>query len=295
MSSLNALVVMAFVALAGALSILSACELGRPSHWRQIERWRDPAPLLFRLLIPVAQHFSPRIQLANPLRLKLQQKLDRAGIGYAILPPELLLLRGLTSITFAALATVTSLLLDTHLGQVISIAGAALAGGALYPDIWLNDHGRRRQRRFARQFPALLELLGLSVRAGLSFSAALTQSVAQLEPGPLADEMQRVEREIRTGLSRHEALERLARRIDLPAVQSFVSAIIQADETGGAISQALNDQATQRRRERFAIAEKKANEAPVKMLAPLVGLLFPVTFLIIGFPIAIQFIDGGLL
>jgi tight adherence protein C len=167
--------------------------------------------------------------------------------------------------------------------------------GGVYPSLWLRDQGLRRQKRIARQFPALLELLGLSVRAGLSFSAALPQCSAHLDPGPLREEMQRVDREIRTGVPRLEALERMAGRIDLNAVHGFVAAIAQAEETGAAISQTLTDQAAQRRRERFAAAEKKANEAPVKMLAPLVGLLFPVTFLIIGFPIVMQFLDGGLL
>lgn len=295
MSSVGPLLTASLLGLASLLVTLGFCELGRPSHWRQIERWRDPAPFLFRLLTPVARHIAPRVTLTERTHTRLQRKLDRAGIGYAILPAELCLLRALISLSVGVVGALTSLALDSSTGERLTLALMATLAGGFYPDIWLSDHARRRQQRISRQFPALLELLGLSVRAGLSFGAALTQSTAELENGALDEEMRRVERDIRTGMSRQEALERLARRVDLPAVQSFVSAIIQSEQTGGAMSQALNDQAIQRRRERFAVAEKKANEAPVKMLLPLVGLLFPVTFLIIGFPIAMQFMDGGML
>ncbi len=281
--------------LAGAAGGVALLELARPAHWQRVDRWRDPAPTLFRLLLPVARLGADYLPARLGQDRRLQQRLDRAGIGYALLPSELWALRGLTALVGAALTlAVLSWASLSPTWQWVMAIGLPIVG-FYYPEIWLRDHGRRRQVQIARQFPALLELLGLSVRAGLSFSAALAQSSAQLEPGPLNDEFQRLAREMRTGMARQQALQRLADRIDLAAVHSFVAAIVQADETGAAVSQALNDQAAQRRQERFAVAEKKANEAPVKMLLPLVGLLFPVAFLIIGFPIVLQFMDGGLL
>lgn len=295
MFELNTLLSLVCLGFSGLLACIGLMDLGRPCHWAQTDRWRDPAPMLFRLLLPSARFFAQIVTLPEHRRHPLQRKLDRAGIGYAILAGELSVLRLLTALTVSTLGLLLSAAMGRDIQEILLFLIAGLALGFIYPDIWLTDHGRRREQRIARQFPALLELLGLAVRAGLGFGAALAQSTAQLNAGPLDDEFQRVAREIRTGLSRREALERLAQRTDLAAIHSFVAAIIQADETGAAVSHALNDQATQRRRERFAIAEKKANEAPVKMLLPLVGLLFPVAFLIIGFPIAMQFMDGGLL
>jgi tight adherence protein C len=282
--------------LAAAGGVAGIAELARVRRGPAVDRWRDPSPRLFRLLLPLARLIHAEVDPTRwfPPR-GLAARLDRAGMGYAVLPGEWMVLRGLT----AVLTVVAALVLQPALESLDAVgAGSVLAGlvlGYAYPAIWLRDQGQRRQRLIARQFPALLELLGLSVRAGLSFSAALPQCTRYLEPGPLRAEMQRIDRDTRTGVARLEALERMARRVDLSAVHGFVAAIAQAEETGAAISQTLSDQAAQRRRERFAAAEKKANEAPVKMLAPLVGLLFPVTFLIIGFPIVLQFMEGGLL
>lgn len=263
---------------------------------RTTSRWRDPAPLLFRLLLPLTRLLARALPpLPSTIARPMQKRLDRAGMGYAILPSELMILRALTGILGLGLGisllnvmTVTSVT-----AALIVVCTSSL--GLFYPNIWLGDYGKRRCQQIERTFPALLELLTLSVRAGLSFSVALEQCTEQIESGPLAEELRRVNREVRTGQTRQDALEHMSQRIDIPAVHNFVSAIIQADETGAAISKTLSDQAAQQRRERFNNAEKKANEAPVKLLLPLVGLLFPLTFLIIGFPIVMQFLDGGLL
>ncbi|MEX0386327.1 type II secretion system F family protein [Spiribacter onubensis] len=296
MSEWNAALAVALLGLCAGAALAALLELVDPRHWRGNDRWRDPSPFLFRLLMPLTRLIVEHVgQPGEAKRRFLHGRLERAGMGYALLPEELAVLRWLTAMVALAGGIVAMPALQSMgLGGPWLLLGFGLLGYA-YPIIWLRDQGLRRQRGIARQFPALLELLGLSVRAGLSFSAALPQCTAQLEAGPLRDEMQRVAREIRTGTARNEALERMAERIDLNAVHAFVAAIVQADETGAAISQTLSDQAARRRRERFAAAEKKANEAPVRMLLPLVGLLFPVTFLIIGFPIALQFLEGGLL
>jgi len=296
MSEAGALWSVSLLGLTAASGAVGIAELARVRRGPRVDRWRDPSPRLFRLLLPLARLIHAEVDPAQWFSPRdLAARLDRAGMGYAVLPGEWMVLRGLTALLAAFAAVVLQPVLSSiDAGGARAVLAGLLLGYA-YPAIWLRDHGQRRQRLIARQFPALLELLGLSVRAGLSFSAALPQCTQHLEPGPLRAEMQRIDRDTRTGVPRLEALERMARRVDLSAVHGFVAAIAQAEETGAAISQTLSDQAAQRRRERFAAAEKKANEAPVKMLAPLVGLLFPVTFLIIGFPIVLQFMDGGLL
>ena len=163
-----------------------------------------------------------------------------------------------------------------------------------YIDIWLRDAAKRRQRRIEKDFPFFLDVVVLCMKAGLAFPAAIQQATMQLPEGPIKQELFRLIREIRTGVSRSSGLERLARRIRLASVSNFVAAVVQAEESGGSLTKALHEQARQRRRERFLRAEKLANQAPVKMLFPLVAFLFPVTFIILGFPIFEQIYELGL-
>ena len=131
------------------------------------------------------------------------------------------------------------------------------------------------------------------MKGGLTLTAAIEQAVEQSREGPVREEFSRFLRDVRTGTLRKIGFDRLATRVVSPAVASFVAAVTQAEESGGALSEALADQARQRRQERFLRAEKLANQAPVKMLFPLIALLFPVTFIIIGFPIAVQLVESG--
>ena len=113
------------------------------------------------------------------------------------------------------------------------------------------------------------------MRAGLAFPSALHEATTQMPQGPMRHELARVIREVRTGLSRRDALSRLAERIRLASISNFVAVVAQAEETGGSLTSALMEQAKQRRRERFQRAEKLANQAPVKLLFPLVAFLIP--------------------
>lgn len=273
--------------LSMALLVAAGMDLLRPLHWQIKEHWRDPAPRLFRWLLPLARKTQWMVPLSSSRQQHTAIALNRAGLGYTLLPREFVAL----SLILALIGLGLGLLLPLPM-FLSGFFGAALGGS--YPSLWLRDQTRRRQTLIEREFPSLLDLLALSVRAGLSLNAALGQCTQRMDPGPLQTECQRLMRELRTGTTREVALERLAERVDLPAMNNFVAAILQAEATGGSVSHILADQAVQRRRERFMRAEKAANEAPVRMLLPLVALLFPITFLIIGFPIAIQFIDSGI-
>ena len=271
-----------------ALMVAAAADLLRPANWRVYERWRDPAPWLIRWLLPLARKTQWSMPLSKKRSSVITTALNKAGLGYTLLPREYTALR----LIMAVLAGAIGFLIFPDKAIQTVLIGALLGWG--YPAIWLRDQTRQRQKLIEREFPSLLDLLSLSVRAGLSFNAALTQCTRRMEPGPLQTECRRLIRELRTGTPRDLALEHLADRVDLAAMNNFVAAVLQAEATGGSISHILDDQAIQRRRERFMRAEKAANEAPVRMLLPLVALLFPITFLIIGFPIAMQFMDSGI-
>jgi len=163
-----------------------------------------------------------------------------------------------------------------------------------YVDISIRDAAKRRKQKIERDFPFFLDVVVLSMKAGLAFPAAIQQATSQIPKGPVQEELSRLIREVRTGSGRTEGLQRMAKRIRLASVSNFVAVVAQADESGGSLTTALNEQARQRRRERFQRAEKLANQAPVKMLFPLVAFLFPVTFIIIGFPLYGQLSESGL-
>jgi tight adherence protein C len=165
--------------------------------------------------------------------------------------------------------------------------------GALFPYIWLSDQIKKRQRAIARALPYNVDLLTLSVEAGLDFGAAIGTVVERGQPGPLMEEFNIMLNEIRLGKTRAEALRNMADRIQLIDVSAFVSNLIQADKMGTSLGKVLRILCNQMRIARTHRAEKLANEAPVKMLLPLIGCIFPTVFLIIFGPIVYRLMFGG--
>jgi tight adherence protein C len=145
-----------------------------------------------------------------------------------------------------------------------------------------------------KALPLYLDIVTLCVEAGLNLTSALTQAVQKGPSNPLKHELERVLRDVRTGRPRADAFRGLAERLQMPAVSSVVSALITAERQGSALGPILRAQSEQRRNERFQRAEKLAMEAPVKMLFPLIAFIFPCTFAVIGFPIAVKFMQEGI-
>ncbi len=165
--------------------------------------------------------------------------------------------------------------------------------GAYYPLMWVNDQVKKRHTQISRALPYNLDLLTLSVEAGLDFTAALAKVVEKGKGGPLRDEMQLVLKQLKMGKTREEALKSMIARVDLPALSSFVTALIQADKMGTSLGKVLRIQSTQLRIDRTQRAEKLANEAPVKMLFPLIACIFPTVFIVLFGPIVFAFLYGG--
>jgi tight adherence protein C len=284
------------VAVAASLALLLPVVLrgvGEPSE-RDTE-WRDQSPFVLRLLRPVIRPYarSVEVSLENHKREVVQVRLNAAGATYLITPAEFLVLRRVAFAIGVAAALYTIFVLKVSDPIYLAAAGSLAPFSYLYPDIWLRDATRKRQARFAKEFPFFLDVLVLGMKAGLTFAAAIEQAIDFLPQGPVRQEFSRYLRETRTGVSKRRALERLSARVVIPAVTNFTASVAQAEETGGSLGDVLADQARQRRQERFLRAEKLANQAPVKMLFPLIALLFPVTFIMIGFPIVIQLLDSG--
>ena len=163
------------------------------------------------------------------------------------------------------------------------VAGIAGGIGFMLPEIWLSRHIKERQRLVLLAVPDTLDLLTISVKAGLSFDGALTK-VVEKTPGPLSDEFRRALAEVRVGRTRRDALRDLVERTNVQALTNFIGAIIQAEQMGVSISKVLQVQSEQLRIERRQRAEEMAAKAPIKMLFPLVGCIFPSIFIVLLAP-----------
>jgi tight adherence protein C len=172
-------------------------------------------------------------------------------------------------------------------GIIFAIIGLAI--GYLIPEFWLGSRIKARQKLILRMIPDTLDLLTISVRAGLGFDAALAKVVEKL-PGPLTDEFRRALAEVRVGKARRDALRDMVPRTNVQPLSNFIGAIIQAEQLGVSISKVLQIQSEQLRIERRQRAEELAAQAPIKMLFPLVGCIFPSLFIVILGPAVIQIV-----
>jgi tight adherence protein C len=178
---------------------------------------------------------------------------------------------------------------DTVLAIILGAVGVLI--GYILPEFWLGRRIKARQKVILKMIPDALDLLTISVRAGLGFDAALAKVVEKL-PGPLSDEFRRALAEVRVGKARREALRDMIPRTNVQPLSNFIGAIIQAETLGVSISKVLQIQSEQLRIERRQRAEQLAAQAPIKMLFPLVGCIFPSLFIVILGPAVIQMINN---
>lgn len=255
--------------------------------------YMDPLPFGLRLIWPFIQIISFFFCSLLPYELmeRVEKRLQHTGVSYLLTSEQFVALR----IISTAGGFLFGLLLINALkgGQPIWVLFSMILGFVL-PDIWLNDTRKRRESAVIRAMPIYLDFITMAVEAGLNLQSALGQAMEKAPPSPLRNEFGIVLRDLRAGLPRAEALRRMAGRLDIKEVTSFVSSMIQAEKMGSSMASVLRVQAEQRRNERFQRAEKLAMEAPIKLVGPLIIFIFPVTFIVLGFPIAMKFLAEGI-
>jgi tight adherence protein C len=257
----------------------------------QIQDVRDQemlAPMSERVVAPlldgltgVATRFTPK-----GYGEKVAQKLVHAGNPANLNVDKILVLKlvGLVSVVF----WLPVILMLGFSGPMLLVGVGVLWGVSfMYPDVLLNRKIEDRQKEISRKLPDILDLLVISVEAGLGFEQALDRTCTAV-PGALSEEFRRMLHEIRIGSTRADALRAMADRSDVPELRGFILAMLQADTFGVSISRLLRAQADEMRIKRRLMAQEKAQKAPVKMLFPLVFCIFPSIFVVILGPAMIN-------
>lgn len=249
------------------------------------------APLRQRILAPALAGFARFGGRLNPPDYveRIREKHIQAGIASADRVERFLAVRVL-GFVFIPLWLVFSYVINPlGLSGILQIGFAGLGAliGAIGPSSRLNGKVAARQKAIAKALPDVLDLLVISVEAGLGFEQAVDR-VIQNVPGELADEFARVLGETQAGSSRADALRGLQERVDLPEVRSFALAMIQADTFGVSIGRVLRAQADEIRVKRRQLAHERAQKAPVKMMIPMVLCIFPALFVVVLGPAMIN-------
>ncbi len=257
-------------------------------------------PLIFKILLPFAGNLRSFVMSVGfrKARDEADRRIVTAGFEGLITGWEFLAIRIMNPVVMGIFwAVVLGLLgisnpIIKERFMLLEITGIALF--AIQPSAWLSKTIKQRQKSIQRAMPFLIDLLTLSVEAGVDFMNALQRSIDGRKMDALTEELIRVNHEIQLGTSRRNALKNLASRCDMPDMRSFAFALIQADELGVSIGSILRIQSDQMRQKRFARAEKLANEAPVKMLFPLMVFIFPAVFIVLLGPILSQIAGAAL-
>jgi tight adherence protein C len=242
---------------------------------------RGQLPFRERVLLPLGDVLARSTLKLHPKTTieGVSGRLLAAGLGRRISPTTFLALKSACGIGGFVLGALFGGAL-TGAGGVILFAIALGGIGFIGPDFAVSAMARSRKDAIRAELPDALDLMAVSVEAGMGFDGAIAKLTEHMN-GPLADEFALTLNEIRIGESRQDALKKLADRTGTPELSSFVRAIIQADQLGISLGRILRVQATDSRLKRQAAAEEKAMKAPIKMLFPTVMFIFPAMFLVI--------------
>jgi tight adherence protein C len=245
---------------------------------------------LARKMGELAAKFTPQNALQST-----QKKLELAGNPGRMEPSMVLVLQFGIAVLFGGLLVLVFTVAKTSwpFGRIMLIVAAFTMLGFYFPQMWLSSKIARRQKEVRRGMPDALDLLTICVEAGLGFDAAMSK-VSEKWQNEISLAFGRVIREIQLGKLRREALRDMADRIGLPEMTSFVAAVIQSEQLGVSMAKVLRIQSDQMRIKRRQLAEEEAHKAPIKMLIPMAGLIFPSLMIVLLTPAALKLFHSAL-
>jgi tight adherence protein C len=262
------------------------------STW-EAEQAEEAEPLLrpfrARILSPVVRGIGARVRRLFPTEAddRMRHRLELAGHPAGLTPESVVALRLTGAIVLPVVLVVLMSVLGARaslLSFLLVLAGAV--AGYLAPVIWIDRVKDGRQSRIRRALPDMMDMLTISVQAGLGFDMALVKLVRNTS-GPLAEEFGRMLSEVQAGVSRRDALRHLGDRTEVPELDNFITAMVQADVFGVSVSAILHAQSLELRKKRRQLVEERAQKAPVKMVFPTIFCMLPATMLVVLGPAVI--------
>lgn len=251
---------------------------------------------------PIIEMFRPLLRMIAPLLrgLKLQQYRDwierqfvTAGLTGAMGADEFMAYKIVMAVIFWVMFIGVLCKVITGWDEPLVADLGVIILGSFFPEIWIRGEVSRRQDEIRRSLPYIMDLLTLSVEAGLDFVAGLHKVVEKAAGGPLVEELAFFLREIQIGASRQQALRNLAYRCNMAEISSFSALLIQADILGASIGPVLRAQSDLIRTQRYQRAERMGAHASQKILFPLILCIMPAVFVVIFGPIVLNFIYGS--
>jgi tight adherence protein C len=252
------------------------------SHADELNR----VPILDRTVIPLLRRFESFMVRFAPsgIHSTVERKLMLAGLLDKWSPNGFITVWLICTAIFFGIAYIVLVTRrNMPFSQALLFAWLSVAVGTMLPFTVLNSVIRKRQKAIDKQLPEVLDLLSVSVRAGLSFDGALRKITDRMS-GPLIDEFRRMQQDVRMGSPRARALQAVAKRCDVDDLYLFITAVIQAERLGTSMGRTLDSQADNMRERRRQKAKAEALKAPVKIVFPLVMFIFPAIFVVVLLP-----------
>ncbi len=261
--------------------------LGEPVTLEQLELSQ---PFSERVIVPMIERLSEMSQRFTPDQVmeESRHQLELAGMAHQVSAVQFSGYRLAAALGLGAVAIVLVLSMALPAWQKFGAVVFGLIFGYYLPNIWLGSKISQRQGEVIKALPDALDLLTICVEAGLGFDAAMSK-VAEKWDNELSLAFKRTVQEMQLGKTRREALRDMAMSMDVSDVTTFVAAIVQADQLGVSMAKVMRIQSDTMRMKRRQRAEEKANQAPVKMMIPLVFLVFPPLFIVLMGPAVIKF------
>lgn len=248
--------------------------------------------LLKRFMLPVWQEFRRSFsrKMVERKEARIELKLQQAGRPFGMSPVDYRIGQLTLIVGLPGLSLFYSFVLGTGIGGSVLIVLLGIMIALMLPGYYLRLKSKQRCKLALKELPDTLDLLTVSLEAGLGFDAALSKLISKKD-GVLADEFRRCLEEIRLGKTRREALTGVKERLILNELNVLISSILQAEKLGIGMVQVLRIQSQEVREQRKQRAEEEAMKAPIKMLFPLVLFIFPSLFIVLLGPAVIQFIQ----
>ena len=275
-------------------SLFAASQESKSLSWATGDEPKKSKSPLINLSRPLVHQFTIKYALrfkSEKMRKDIDYKIVTAGMEEEISVDEFIGLKLFWGVLFPILIVLLNFALQLGYPTAVLIMLSPI--GYMLPDFHARAEKNKRMKSVVIDLPFFIELLALSTQAGADFFGAIQKITTKAPDSVLAQELEKVLRDIRLGSTREKALKDMAYRLDVSEATSFVNVLTDADATGASVGEVLKEHSAQMRLERFVRAEKAGARASQAMLIPLIMFILPAVFIVVFAPVALQFLYGG--